>query len=619
MQGNQGWRNNNQDYGWRNEVGPSNRPPPQQQQPHQPAYPSMHERTSKLEDTLNQFMQVSMNNQKNTEASIKNLEVQVGQLAKQLADMSGGPFSANTKTNPKEHCKAITTRNGKVVGANVGVSENNEGAENEGENNEMKEVEEESKKNKGENNKSESVNNEKIREKNEVEKEKNKKKGKEVNSAVPVKNLPYPHAPSKKEKERQFLRFLDIIKKLQINIPFTEAMEQMPTYARFMKELLTKKRRILEEETVELKAGCSAIIQKSLPQKSRDPGSFTLPVSIGNLSVGKALLDLGASINLMPSSMLKKIGEVEVRPTRMTLQLADRSIKLPHGIVEYMIVKVDKFMFPVDFVVMDMEEDLEVPLILGRPFMKTARVIIDMDDGKLKVRVQDEEVNFNVFEAMKFPKGNKDCFRIDVLDDVYLETQSNFKNSSPLEKALSVCDEELDKVIDKEVQDVIDALNKGESLSTNVQSKEELKKEEKDQKVKLELKQLPPQLKYVFLEANDGKPIIISSQLSREQEDKLIQVIKANEGAIGWTLSDLKGISPSYCMHKIHMEQDYKPVAQPQRHLNPTMKEVVRKEVTKLLEAGMIYNEKGGMTVVYNEKNELIPTRTVTGWRMCID
>uniref|UniRef100_A0A151UHL8 Retrovirus-related Pol polyprotein from transposon 17.6 n=1 Tax=Cajanus cajan TaxID=3821 RepID=A0A151UHL8_CAJCA len=223
-------------------------------------------------------------------------------------------------------------------------------------------------------------------------------------------------------------------------------MEKMPTYARFMKELLTKKRRILEEETVELEAGCSAIIQNSLPQKSRDPG---------------------------------------------------------------------------------------IPLILGRPFMKTARVIIDMDDGKLKVRVQDEEVNFNVFEAMKFPKDNKDCFRIDVLDDVCLETQSSFKNSSPLEKALSMFNEELDKVIEEEVQDVIDALNKGGSSLTNVQSKEELKKEVKDQIVKLELKQLPPQLKYVFLEDNGGKPIIISSQLSKEQEEKLIQVIKVNEGVIG--------------------------------------------------------------------------------------
>nr|KYP34652.1 hypothetical protein KK1_044375 [Cajanus cajan] len=462
-------------------------PPPQQQQQQQLVYPSMHERTNKLEDTLNQFMQVSMNNQKNTEASIKHLAVKAGQLAKQLADMSGGPFSANTKTNPKEHCKAITTRSWKVVGADVGVSENNEGVENKGENSELREVEEESEKNEGENNKSESVNSEKIREKNGVEKEKNKKKGKEVSSTVPVKNLPYPHAPSKKEKERQFLRFLDIIKKLQINIPFTEAMEQMPTYARFMKELLTRKRKVLEEETMELETGCSAILQKSLPQKSRDPGSFTLHVSIGNLSVGKALLDLGAGINLMPLSMLKKIGEVDVRPIRMTLQLADRSIKLPHGIVEDMIVKVDKFMFLVDFVVMDMEEDVEVPLILGRPFMKTARVIIDMDEGKLKVRVQDEEVSFNVFEAMKCPKGNKDCFRIDVLDDVYLETQNDFKSSSPLEKALLLSNEELDKVIDEEVQDVIDALNKRENSSANVQSKEELKKEEKEQVVKLKL------------------------------------------------------------------------------------------------------------------------------------
>ena len=109
--------------------------------------------------------------------------------------------------------------------------------------------------------------------------------------------------------------------------------------------------------------------------------------------------------------MLKKIGDVEVRPTRITLQLADRSIKYPYEIVEDMIVKVDKFLFSVDFVVMDMEEDAEVPLILGRPFMKTAKVIIDVDKGKLKVCAQDEEVSFDVFEAMKHLSGVKECFR----------------------------------------------------------------------------------------------------------------------------------------------------------------------------------------------------------------
>ena len=146
-----------------------------------------------------------------------------------------------------------------------------------------------------------------------------------------VKEVPYPVHPSMKTKERQYARFLDIFKRLQINVPFMEAMEEMPTYAKFMKDLLTKKRNF-KDETVELEAGCSAIIQKSLPHKTKDPGSFTIPVTIGALPVGKALLDLGASINLMPLSMVKRIGDLEVKPTRMTLQLADRSLKFPYGV-----------------------------------------------------------------------------------------------------------------------------------------------------------------------------------------------------------------------------------------------------------------------------------------------
>ena len=180
------------------------------------------------------------------------------------------------------------------------------------------------------------------KEKSESDDEKRKKNKKSENqvrspplkNVAPLKDIPYPHAPSRKSKERQFARFMDILKLLQINMPFTEALEQMPTYARFMKELLTKNRKFPEQEIIELEAGCSVIIQKSLPQKSRDPRSFTLPVTIGNLRVERALMDLGASINLIPLSMLKKIGDVEVRPTRMTLQLADRSIKHPYGIVE---------------------------------------------------------------------------------------------------------------------------------------------------------------------------------------------------------------------------------------------------------------------------------------------
>ncbi|XP_015940112.1 uncharacterized protein LOC107465651 [Arachis duranensis] len=145
---------------------------------------------------------------------------------------------------------------------------------------------------------------------------------------------------------------------------------------------------------------------------------------------------------------------------------------------------------------------------------------------------------------------------------------------------------------------------------------------------KLELKALPPSLKYAYLGANNTYPVIINSSLSKEQEEELIQVLRQHKDTIGWTLADLKGISPSMCMHKILLEEDAKLLRQQQRRLNPTMTEVVQKEMLKLWQAGVIYPisdspwvspvqvvpKKGGITIVVNEKNELIPTRTITGW-----
>ncbi|XP_019435112.1 PREDICTED: uncharacterized protein LOC109341625 [Lupinus angustifolius] len=341
-----------------------------------------------------------------------------------------------------------------------------------------------------------------------------------------------------------------------------EAMEQMPTYAKFMKDLLTRKKKF-SEETVTLEAGCSAIIQKSLPQKTKDPGSFTIPVKIGELAVGKALLDLGASINLMPLSMLRRIGDLEIKPTRMTLQLADRSMKFPYGVAEDVLVKVDKLVFPVDFVIMDIEEDAEVPLILGRPFMKTARVIIDVDDGKLKVRVQDDEVNFNVFEAMHHPKDRQQCFRVDVLEKLCLTRNFQSHNRCSLEKALIGAVEDANEKENEEIERCVAELDANIMVLNPQVRSEQLPANQQSESQKLELKLLPAHLKYVFLEGEDRKPVIINSTLSSDEERKLIDVLRANKGAIGWTLSDLKGISPSYCMHKIHMEQDYRPVAQP--------------------------------------------------------
>jgi hypothetical protein len=317
----------------------------------------------------------------------------------------------------------------------------------------------------------------------------------------------------------------------------------------------------------------------------------------------------------------------------MTLQLADKSTTSPYGIAQDMLVKVDKFLFPVDFVIVEMDEDRDVPLILGRPFMKTARMMIDIDDGLMKVRVQDEEVTFNLFEAMKHPTDKHDSFRIDASEEEVVEVVNQIHISNPLERSLIGAYNVLTDNEEREIEAMLHELESCGELAYQEELMEELDTKKKTEEQKLELKMLPSHLKYVFLGNECTKPVIISNTLSTQEEDKLIQVLKKNQGAIGWVLSDLKGISPAYCMHKIMMEENFKPVAQPQRRLNPSMKEVVRKEVVKLLEAGMIYPisdsawvspvqvvpKKGGMTVIKNDKNELIPTRTVTGWRMCID
>ena len=163
--------------------------------------------------------------------------------------------------------------------------------------------------------------------------------------------------------EEQFSKFLELFK-IDINTPFAEAITQMPNYAKFMKDILSKKKKIAEEGTMSFTATCSEVIQKSLPAKMKDLGRFTIPCSIGKYEFKEALCDSGASINLMPLSVVQRLSLRELTPTAITLQMSDRSMTQPEGVLNDALVKVGKFIFPVDFVVIKMEEDTQVPLLL---------------------------------------------------------------------------------------------------------------------------------------------------------------------------------------------------------------------------------------------------------------
>ena len=194
----------------------------------------------------------------------------------------------------------------------------------------------------------------------------------------PIAPISYPQRLKKHKLDKQFTKFMEVFEKLHINIPFADALEKMPSSVKFMKDILSQKRRLADFETVNLTEECSAILQRKLPQKLKDPGSFTIPCTIGNAIFERALCDLGVSINLMPLSIFRRLGLGEARPTTVTLQLANRSLKHPREVIEDVLVKVDKFIFLADFIVLDMEEDKEIPMILGRPFLATGRAMIDV-------------------------------------------------------------------------------------------------------------------------------------------------------------------------------------------------------------------------------------------------
>ncbi|XP_073051355.1 uncharacterized protein [Primulina eburnea] len=394
----------------------------------------------------------------NMGATMKSLETQIGQLAKALKDQNRGQFPSNTEVNPREQCKAVTLRSGKEIGIPEPTEESVEVTVEEDEG------------------KSESVGEEKVEEPEKLLKPR----------PLPKVNLPYPQRFKKKGLDDQFAKFLEIFKKIHINIPFADALEQIPNYAKFIKDVMSKKRKLQEFETVKLTEECSAILQRKLPQKLKDPRSFTIPCVIGDSRVNRALCDLGASINLMPFSIYRTLELGEVKASTITLQLADRSLTYPRGIVEDVLVKVEKFIFPADFVILDMEEDQETPLIFGRPFLATGKALIDVHKGELTLRVG----------SMK-----KDSLE------------------RCLWESASTVDEE-----DWDVREDLLALNTLPKEKNNAQLEELLEDASKEvPKASPILKDLPSHLCYAFLNEGSSHPLIISSALTSDEKDRLLR------------------------------------------------------------------------------------------------
>nr|GEX11126.1 reverse transcriptase domain-containing protein [Tanacetum cinerariifolium] len=437
------------------------------------------------------------------------------------------------------------------------------------------------------------------------------------------------------------------------------ALILMPKFSPTIKTLLTNKDKLSELARTPLNEHCSTVLLKKLPEKLGDPGKFLIPCDFLGMDECLALADLDASINLMPLSVWNKFSLPELSPTCLTLELVDRLISRPVGVAEDVFVKVGTFHFSVDFVVVDFDVDPLVPLIFGRSFLKTERDLIDFFEGELTLCVGKEAITFNLDQTSRYSANYNDMManRIDIIDmacEEYSQEVLGFSDViAKVDAFLALEDDPTSPEVDQSYFDTEEDillletfLNDDPSLPLPNQGNylPQVRKEHKiyeaktnkssiDEPSEVELKDLPSHLEYTFLEGDDKLPVIISKDLSDEEKTSLIKVLKSHKQAIAWKLFDIKGVNLKFCTHKILMEDDFEQAVQHQTRVNPKIYDVIKKEVLKLLDVGLIYlifdspwvssihcvPKKGGFTVVENEENELIPTRLVTGWRVCID
>ncbi|XP_031120309.1 uncharacterized protein LOC116023448 [Ipomoea triloba] len=256
---------------------------------------------------------------------------------------------------------------------------------------------------------------------------KHERKNKMVDdSVIPYNLLPYPQRLWRSKESDRESKFHKMLDKLEISMLFVEAITQIPLYKKFMKNILGNKKKPEKSAVVNLSEGAltCAVLQHKLPPKLKDPGSFSIPCIIGGFVVGGALCDLGASVSLMPYSLCKRLNLGTPKPTSMTLQMADRSIKRPVGVLEDVPVMIDQYFIPGDFVVMDIEEDAKVPIILGRPFLATAGALIDVRRGKLVMEVAVNKIEFDIFKMVKHqPSYVDDCYLIEGLGECTAESR----------------------------------------------------------------------------------------------------------------------------------------------------------------------------------------------------
>nr|GEW75974.1 reverse transcriptase domain-containing protein [Tanacetum cinerariifolium] len=547
----------------------------------------------KANDAILKNMQTNMTSWTNSNLEFKNM---FGQFMKMNTASSSGSetLSGNTITNPKDDLKGITTQRGTAYpGPMIPTTSSSPVVEHETEVDTVHPTN---------NGSTEDVQPPVFQSESPI------LTSKPVNSPIiepvasPVSaprpnqkpSIPYPsRMQDQKLRDKandQREKFFQIFKDLNFNISFFDALILMLKFGPSIKSLLTNKDKLCELARTSLNKHCSTVLLKKLLEKLRDPGKFLIPCDFPGMAECLALADLNASINLMPLSVWNKLYLPDLSPTYF-------------------------------------DADPQVPLILGRSFLKTRRALIDVFE-----EYSQEVLGFSDV----ITSGNPNPYYDPIVSTTSL-TLTPFENSDfflkEVDTFLALEDDPTSSKVDQSYVNTEGDILLLEAFLNDDPSLTPPPSNQGNYLLEVELKDLPSHLEYAFLEGDVKLPVNIAKDLSMEEKTAVITVLKSHKRAIAWKLFDIKGTDPEFCTHINLMEEDFEPAVQHQRRVNLKIHDVIEQEVLKLLDAGLIYPisdspwvspvhcvlKKGGFTVVENEENELIPTRLVTGWRVCID
>ena len=406
--------------------------PSNQGNPNPQPYQPPHKRS--LEDIVTQFVQTQQSTNTKFRTALNDVRSQITKLTSSMGNFKQekGKLPSQTIQNPQgqnsvgvsspsegtfEHCEDVTTlRSGKVVVKTI----------------QTKEPIQESQK--------ELVKDDEVSDKPYVPRTNVIDSEPEEDKATHIPPAPYPHRLRTPKKVNNHSEIYELFKQVKLNIPLLDAIKQIPSYAKFLKDLCTVKRKLGVNKEAFMTEQSTSLIRNNLPQKYKDPGSLTISIVVGNSKLGHALVDLGASVNLLSYSVYMDLGLGELEPTNITLQLADRSVKIPRGIVKDVLEQVDKLYFPVDFVVLDTQpvvnQGTQFPVILGRPFLATVNAIIYCRGGLMTLSFGNMTINLNIFNVIKGMGDEDEVCEVNMVDSMVQKYIDNVLHDDPLTSCL---------------------------------------------------------------------------------------------------------------------------------------------------------------------------------------